>query len=297
MKRYFFIILILFLLSESCNRNNNTKSDERIITVSISPFKCFIDSISGGDFSVNVMVPDGSDPHIYEPVPDQIKKLRFSEAYISNGFLGFEIVWLNRFYQMNQGMKKLNLGEYIDPIVPDHQHEDHLEGADPHYWMSPSCALRMSEAITGFLAELNPDSAAKYHENHIRLAMHIQQVGKKAEKLFGGNQSSSFMIYHPNLAYLARDYNLNEISVESEGKEPSPSDMKNLIDLAHSEGISTIFVQKEYDRRNAGAIASETGSKIVVIDPLSENWFESVNFIIDALHESFNQELWNGSLR
>lgn len=288
MKRAFFIILVLSLIT-ACNRNNTPKQDERIITVSIAPFKCFIDSISGGDFSVNVMVPDGSDPHVYEPIPEQIKRLSLSEAYISNGFLGFEMVWLERFYQMNPGMKKLNLSESIDPITSDHEHQgDHIEGADPHYWMSPSCALKISGAITGFLSELNPEGTDKYHENHIRLAMQINQIDKTAEQLFSGYSSSSFMIYHPNLAYLARDYNLKEISVESEGKEPSPADMKNLIDLAYTENINTIFVQKEYDRRNAGAIASETGAKLVVIDPLSQNWFESMNFIINALHESFN---------
>ena len=114
---------------------------ERIITVSIAPFKYFVEAIAGDDFTVNVMVPPGSDPHVYEPFPEQITKLRTSEAYISNGYLGFEMTWLDRFYETNTGMKKLNLGESIDPIESEHHHEgDNLEGADPHYWVSPKCA-------------------------------------------------------------------------------------------------------------------------------------------------------------
>ena len=95
------------------------------------------------------------------------------------------------------------------------------------------------------------------------------------------------MIYHPNLAYLSRDYGLEEIPVEFEGKEPSPSRMRELIDRARKENLKTIFVQIEYDTKNAKAIAGETGSHITLIDPLSENWLKSTTDIIEALHKSF----------
>ena len=95
------------------------------------------------------------------------------------------------------------------------------------------------------------------------------------------------MIYHPNLAYLARDYGLEEIAVESEGKEPSPARMKYLIDVARSENLKVILVQKEYDTKNARAIAGETRASMVIIDPLSEDWYSSVIDIINVLKESF----------
>jgi zinc transport system substrate-binding protein len=94
------------------------------------------------------------------------------------------------------------------------------------------------------------------------------------------------MIYHPNLAYIARDYALQEIPVEYEGKEPSASRMRELIDLARTDHLKTIFVQREYDTKNARVIAEETGASIVIIDPLSEEWEKSTLEIIDALHKS-----------
>ena len=72
---------------------------------------------------VNVMVPAGSNPHIYEPFPEQINKLRKSVAYISNGYLGFEMNWLDRFYETNRSMKRLSLGDKIDPLISGHHHE------------------------------------------------------------------------------------------------------------------------------------------------------------------------------
>lgn len=283
-KLYLLLFIILFA---SCGRQGN-QADERIITVSISPFKYFVDVISGGDFRVNVMVPAGSDPHVYEPVPEQINKLRKSEGYISNGYLGFEMNWLDRLYQTNRKMKKLNLGQSIEPIKSGHS-DEHVEGADPHYWVSPRCAKSMASAVRDFISELNPSGKEKYAQNCNVLLASIDSLDSKAEKYFDGLKGKSFMIYHPNLAYLARDYGLKEVAVESEGKEPTPAGMKYLVDLSNKENIRTIFVQREFDTRNAKAIASETGAKLVIIDPLSEDWMGSTTFIIEALHKSLTE--------
>lgn len=288
MKKTFYLLFLLSLVS--CNYQPGGNSTEKIVTVSIAPFKYFVDAIGGSDFSVNIMVPPGSDPHIYEPVPEQITKLRASLGYISNGFLGFEMAWLDRFYESSPGMKKLNLGSFIDPLDNDHAHEgDHVESADPHYWVSPRCAKEMAVAVRDFLKELNPEESLKYEDNCTTLLAKIDELDKRSQEYFGKFKGKSFMIYHPNLAYLARDYGLKEIAVESEGKEPSPSDMKELIDLSRQDSISTIFVQREYDTRNARSIAAETGARLVIIDPLDEDWYASTSTMIDALYDSLKR--------
>jgi zinc transport system substrate-binding protein len=282
--------LLFLLLTLSCNRQS-TNTNERIITVSIAPFKYFVEAIAGDDFKVNVMVPAGSDPHVYEPFPGQINKLRKSEGYISNGYLGFEMNWLDRFYETNKSMKRLSLGETIDPLVTGHQHErDHVEGADPHYWVSPKCAIKMALSVKDFLSGLNPSQSQKYLANYQSFILKIQDLDKKALELFSTVNKRSFMIYHPNLAYIARDYGLEEIPVEFEGKEPPPARLKELIDHARVDGVKTIFVQREYDTKNAKAIAKEIGAKLKIIDPLSEDWLKSTTDILIALSESLAQD-------
>lgn len=279
--------LLLFLLFASCGQSSRYKSSERIITTSIAPFSYFVESIAGKDFTVNVMVPPGSDPHIYEPFPEQVNMLRHSEGYISNGYLGFEMTWLDRFYETNRNMKRLSLGETIDPIVSEHAHEgEHVEGADPHYWVSPKCALKIAASVKDFVSELNPAHSSIYDSNYVKLSDKIRTLDERASKLFAESSRKSFMIYHPNLAYLARDYGLHEIAVEFEGKEPNPSRMKELIDMAGKENIRYVFVQREYDKRNALAISKEIGAELVIIDPLSADWFGSTSNIIDVLYRS-----------
>jgi len=285
--RKIFIILLLILLW-SCNRSSSEQG-ENIITVTIAPYKYFIKEIAGNDFAVNIMVPSGANPHLYEPYPDQINRLRKSAAYVSNGFLGFEMAWMERFEEINKTMKKVSAGERIVPIDSHHEHgnsDSHSETADPHYWVSPKCAFEIARSVKDLVCGLNPDSAKKYEKNYEILLKKIGQADRKADSLFSVLQRRHFLIYHPNLAYLARDYGLVEIAVEYEGKEPPPSRLKELIDLAAKENIKTIFVQKEYDSRNAKAIADETGGEIRVIDPLSENWYNSTMDIIEGIHSS-----------
>jgi len=285
------ISLLFALIIVSCGRQG-TSSNERIITVSIAPFKFFVEAIAGDDFKVNVMVPAGSDPHIYEPFPEQITKLRKSEGYISNGYLGFEMNWLDRFYETNKSMKRLSLGDNINPLVSGHQHEgEHVEGADPHYWVSPKCAIIMASSVKEFLSGLNPSQSLKYAANYQAFILKIQDLDRKGQELFSTVQKKSFMIYHPNLAYLARDYGLEEIAVEFEGKEPPPSRLKELIDLARQDGMKTIFVQREYDTKNAKAIAKEIGAQLEIIDPLSEDWLKSTTDIVNALYKSLAQDI------
>ncbi len=281
-------LLLIFLLS-SC-RNQVTDSKSSILTVSISPFKFFVEEIAGDDFIVNVMVPAGANPHIYEPFPEQINKLRRSVGYISNGYLGFEMTWLDRFYETNKTMKRLSLGDSIDPLISDHDHDgEHAESVDPHYWVSPKCAIKMAFSVKEFLSEINPSQKNKYESNCQDLIVKISELERRADEFFSTAPDRSFMIFHPNLGYLARDYGLKEITVEHEGKEPTPSRMKYLIDEGRKHGLKTIFVQREYDTKNAQVIADEIGAELLIIDPLSEDWLNATSYIISAIHSSFKE--------
>jgi zinc transport system substrate-binding protein len=274
--RKFFKYLI-FPLLVSCNSASHIGNKD-IITVSISPFRYFIEAIGGDDFDVNVMVPAGADPHIYEPAPGQITSLSRSVAYVSDGYLGFEMTWLDRFYQANRKMMKMSMAQNIDLIeaVGHHSVRDE-EGADPHYWVSPRSALAMAVSVKTLLSELKPGNREKYEKNYSALCDTIASLDKKARDLFSEFNGKT---------YLARDYNIVQLAVENEGKEPSPSYMKQLIDESRARNIKIIFIQKGFDSKNAGAIASETGASLKAIDPLGENWVKEVNDIIDAVHES-----------
>jgi zinc transport system substrate-binding protein len=151
-------------------------------------------------------------------------------------------------------------------------------------------SLTIASDVKSLLIDLNPGRSEKYMHNYTNLVKSINDIDSMARKLFSSYQNKPFMIFHPTLGYLARDYGIREIAVENEGKEPTLSSLKELIDIGKAGKIRVIFVQREYDTKNAGAIAAETGAVLVTIDPLSENWAASVQEIVNAIYKSFKKE-------
>ena len=284
MRKTFSLLLIAFAIS--CGRQAK-QPERKIITVSIAPFRYFVEAIGGNDFTVNIMVSPGADPHTYEPYPEQVTKLVRSAAYISNGYMGFEKTWLRRFYEINKSMKTLSLGEKVNLITSGNQHnKEHGEGVDPHFWVSPKSGFIIASSVKNLLCDLNPGHREQYEKNYQSLIKKISDLDKKAQLEFSGLNERSFMVFHPDLSYLARDYDLNQIPVEYEGKEPSPVRMKELIDLAIKDNLKTVFVQREFDARNAQTIAKQIGAKVIIIDPLSDEWLETTSNIISSVYNS-----------
>jgi zinc transport system substrate-binding protein len=76
---------------------------------------------------------------------------------------------------------------------------------------------------------------------------------------------------------------LKQISIEEGGKEPSPSNLKTLIDTCRREGVRVIFVQQEFDQRNAQLISSELGIQVIPINTLSYDWQEEMIRVAESL--------------
>jgi zinc transport system substrate-binding protein len=293
MKRIILWLMPVVSLVVSCG-SPAVRDGAKVITVSIPPFAYFVEAVAGDDFRVNVMLPPGADHHIWEPLPAQINALAGSEAFIINGQLGFEQAWMGRFREINPGMKILDLSQNIDLIdlneeeeADDHSgHEAHVHGGpDPHYWMSPVSAYIIAEDLKNFLTQLNPAAAGKYEAGLKALQKKIAVVDSTLREELALASSKTFLIYHPALEYMARDYGLEQISFENEGKSPSPGRMKELIDIAREKGINIIFIQTEYDLRNAESIAGETGAELVVINPMNRDWPAAVSEVGKALRK------------
>ncbi|MFW5758652.1 MAG: metal ABC transporter solute-binding protein, Zn/Mn family, partial [Bacteroidota bacterium] len=126
-----------------------------------------------------------------------------------------------------------------------------------------------------------PDMEEMINQNYSGLFNEIETLHNEFKGLKEEIKNKEFMIFHPALTYTARDYGLIQIPIEHEGKEPSPSQLRKII--RKGQDIPVIFIQKEFDVRNASLIADETGAEIVQIKPLDYNWIESMNQIKIAL--------------
>ena len=276
-------ILTLFILS-ACG-NTTQKSEKPILTVTLEPLRYFTEAIAGNNYEVVSMVPKGSSPESYDPTPQQLVNLSKSQAYFRIGYIGFEQAWMKKLEANCPNMKVFDTSKGIDLIRDKgHWHGDHFHegGVEPHVWNSTQNALIIADNIYQALCELDSTHQEDYQKRLDVLKQTIQQTDANVRTLLE-NADSTFLIYHPALSYFARDYGLKQVSIEEGGKEPSPAQLKALIETCRNENVHTIFVQQEFDQRNAQLIANELGVNIVSINPLSYDWVKEMIRIAEAL--------------
>ena len=77
------------------------------------------------------------------------------------------------------------------------------------------------------------------------------------------------MIYHPAYTYYAHDYGIRQISVEQDGKEPSPRQLALLVEEVKRHNIKAILLQPQYSIDKVMSLAEECGIEVIVTDPLA----------------------------
>lgn len=285
------ILLLLIALLTACNGPSKKTGDNETpaLTVTMEPQRYFTQTIAGDRFTVGSMVPKGSSPETYDPTPSQLVSLGDSKAYLRIGYIGFEQSWMERLLANTPHLQVFDTSRGIDLIFEGMQkHGDHHHpgGVEPHVWSSTNNALIIARNTYKALSTLDKESEPYFLARYDSLCKQIQQTDSTIRQILSApNTSRSFMIYHPALSYFARDYGLHQIAIEEGGKEPSPSHLKELIDTCKAEGVRVIFVQPEFDRRNAEIIAEQTGTRVVPINPLSYEWKEELINVAKALAE------------
>ncbi|NDV65695.1 metal ABC transporter solute-binding protein, Zn/Mn family [Bacteroides sp. 224] len=272
-------LFILLLLVTACAGNPGKKQGERVITVTIEPQRYFTEAIAGDKFKVISMVPKGSSPETYDPTPQQLVSLGESEAYFRIGHIGFEQTWMDRLLKNAPHISVFDTSKGIDLIYGEgHTHGDHYHpgGVEPHIWNSAANAQVITSNIYKALCTLDRENESYYLARYDSINQRILHTDSILSSILTADADSAFMIYHPALSYFARDYGLEQISIEEEGKEPSPGHLKNLIEHCKAKNVRVVFVQPEFDKRNAEIIAQQTNTQIVPINPLAYDWEEEM---------------------
>ncbi len=274
--------IFAFLLLVTFGCNPRASSDKITISVSILPQKYFVEKIAGNMVGVNVLVPPGASPELYSLMPSQMQGLARSAAWLRIGKIGFEEGWLEKIRQSVPGLKIFDTSARADWITEKESgngEHDHSHGIDPHIWMAPDEVKKIAGETYEALLTVLPEQKETLAANYKSFLSEIDKLDEDLRSRFERMTNKKFLIFHPALTYLAREYGLEQIPIEVEGKEPSPRYMSSVVELAKKENIKVILIQKEFDQDNARQLASEIAGKVVQIDPLNENWEQQLREI------------------
>ena len=279
------LVALTTLLIACGGRSERHNAD---IVVSIEPLKHIIEGITGGDFTIEVIVPNGASPETYEPTPKQIISLSNSKMIFSTGLIDFENALLGR---LREQSKIVNLSQGIELIEGScshnhsksvHNAHNHSHGIDPHIWTSPRELKVMAENAYNAIAKHHPDST-KYHAAYQALITELEELDKECEELCSNADTKAFVVYHPALTYFARAYGIEQITVESDGKEPSAKHLATIIEQAKQKGVKCVLYQRQYPRSVVEVVAKDMGIEAIEFDPLAENVTENILHITHTI--------------
>ena len=279
MKRFLYLIILCVILA-GCKGTPQKQADSGktsgtekpavtvTVTVTISPYKYFVDQIAKGKVDVNVMVSNGNNPETYEPYAQQMMELSKSALYLKVGSIGFEQTWMKKLQDNAPDMKVIDTSVGIKPAKTPGGN------IDPHVWMSCSNARIIASNILKALCELEPKNKAFFEKNYQSLLNIIDKRDSTIKESFKKDPDlvRKFVIYHPILTYFARDYQLEQLAIEEEGREPSAAQLKSLIERARKEKIKFCLIQAEFANRNTTTFINESHTKPMDINPLQGDW-------------------------
>ena len=253
------------------------------VFASVIPIQTFAAKIGGEHVDARAMVRPGFNPHTYDPTPQQISALAGAALYVRTG-VPFEKAWMQRIRSANPSMSVLDVREGLtlrDMEAHDHGEHEHGHHAahddghgeqDPHVWTSPALARQMIGSIRDTLIALAPEHAADFSRNHDAFAAELVALDRELTTLLDPLPNRRFLVFHPAWGYFADAYELVQVPIESEGKEPGARALAALIDQAKQDRIRVVFVQPQFDKRQAQQVARAIGGRVIAVDPLAADY-------------------------
>lgn len=283
-------LLLVSLILCGCAKRQGQTAQGRYITVSIEPLRYVAEAIAGDKYCVQTLMPQGVSPETYEPSPKRMMALNDSRLVMRVGTLGFEKTKLPQMLKSAKDVALVDLSQGIELIESNHKHDgEELENGDPHVWMSTRNLQVMAANACRALCAADSANASYYKERLKAFTKEMQSLQRELSTLLQSEKGKAFLIYHPALGYFAKEYGLQQLAVEHDGKEASAQYLQTLVDACRAKGVSTVFVSKEHNGRTAQQVAQAIGAKVTTVNPLDYNVKEQMRLIATSLKNESNK--------
>ena len=217
------------------------------------------------------MVPEGTEPHEFDPKAEDLVHMKESKVFVYNG-LGME-KWAEKAVKA-AGSDKLVVVEAAAKVKPieitdEEEREEHGDH-DPHAWLGLTTAVQEAEMIRDGLIQASPENKDYFNKNFETFAKEMKALQEKYRASFDKAERKEFVTGHAAFGYLCRDMGLSQESVEDvfASGEPSAKKMKELIDFCKEHKVKTIFTEDMVSPALSETLAREAGASTEVIDTM-----------------------------
>jgi zinc transport system substrate-binding protein len=284
MKKIIWFSVLLLPLITCCLDEEQQELDRIGVVVTILPQAEFVEKIGGEKVQVAVMVPPGASPHTYEPTPSQLQAVSTAKVYAKVGSgVEFELAWMDKIIDANKDILVVDCSQGIELIHMGGNEEG--KGYDPHIWLSPKNAEIMVETIYKGLIQVDPSNQEYYEQNKNAYRKELETLDETISQALSEISTKKIMVLHPAWGYFCREYGLEQIPIEAEGKEPTPQGIIYLIEQAREYNIRIIFASPQFSTESADVIAREIGGTVVLLDPLAKSYVSTMLKAAEAFEE------------
>lgn len=262
----------------SKNKANETKV-KKVVYTSFYPLESLTKYITGDKMEVKKFIPVGMGVHGFEPTPKDIVNIKNAAAFFINGVKleGFidDIKKAHADLNIVDTSKGVNLIEGKHKHDEKHKHDKHSHKHhhgefDPHIWLSLKNSKIILKNILDEVVKIDKDNEEYYNKNYNQIAEKIDALDKKYEAELKEIKTKYIIVPHQAFAYLCRDYNLMQKSLEglNSDSEPDAATMAKAITFAKENDIRVIFYEKLHSSKAAESIAKEIGGVVKEINTI-----------------------------
>lgn len=305
---------VIALVLGACGANNDQvdneateTNDEKLqVVTTFTLLEDMVKEIGGDDIEVYNMVPAGTDPHEYSPLPEDAKAMSDADVIFYNGLNleGGDEGWLAKLMD-STGQDSNNAYVVTDGVEPMY-----LEAADgreeeinPHSFLDPVIGIIMAENTRDTLIEIDPANEEVYKQNATEYIAELEEMDKQYETKINEIPEEDRILVTSERAYqyMADRYGLKEgfiwmIDTEENG---SPEQITSLINFIKEENPPVLFLETNVDPRPMETVSEESGVEIygeLYSDEIGkpgekgDTYIKYLQYNIDMIHEGLTSK-------
>jgi len=286
MKKLIFLLAVFSLLLAACGETSAPAQDTgKLNVVATTSIVADVVSNVGGDLvNVETLIPVGTDPHSFEPTPQDVAKVADAQIVFANG-AGLEKFMQNLLESADATDKIIEVSDGIELLEfaghDDHDHEEGEEhgegddhdhehaGGDPHTWADPNNVMIWVEHIESALSEADPDNAESYAANAAAYTAELKEVDTWIREQIAQIPPERRLIVtdHRLLGYYVKEYGLKMAGAIVPGysslSEPSAQELAAIEDAIRETGVKAVFVGNTVNPTLAKRVAEDTGVELI----------------------------------
>lgn len=245
----------------------------------------------GGDLvQVEALVPPGSSPETYVLNAQRMASLARASLLFRIG-APMETALLPKLRRSHPGLAVVDTraGMRLQAMA-EHGHDhggaghDHdADGADPHVWLSVANMMVHARTVGAVLAERRPEHAAAIQARTDRYVQELAGLDDRLRERLRPLSGAAVAVFHPAFGYFLESYGIAQIAVEVGGRTPSGRQLGEVLARARQAGVRAVYVQPQFNRKAAQAVADELRCELRVLDPLPVEYIAGLESLAEAL--------------